>query len=68
MRHEFKKKTVHFIISRRDFLFRAFDKMSVTETDSNQKAKTLYDEGIRALSLDDYENSVEKLGEACQLQ
>ncbi|KAI8147689.1 hypothetical protein BJV82DRAFT_596545 [Fennellomyces sp. T-0311] len=42
--------------------------MSATETDSKQKAKTLYDEGIRTLSLNNYDTSVEKLGEACQLQ
>ncbi|KAI7848026.1 hypothetical protein BDC45DRAFT_551779 [Circinella umbellata] len=41
--------------------------MSTSATDSKQKAQTLYKEGTTALSSNDYETSVEKLGEACQL-
>ncbi|KAI9257945.1 hypothetical protein BDA99DRAFT_514858 [Phascolomyces articulosus] len=41
--------------------------MATSETDLIQKAQTLYEEGTKALSLSDYETSVEKLGEACQL-
>ena len=41
--------------------------MSTSETDSKQKAQALYKEGTTALSFNDYETSVEKLGEACQL-
>ncbi|KAI9498003.1 hypothetical protein BDB00DRAFT_784485 [Zychaea mexicana] len=41
--------------------------MSTSESNSTQKAQTLYEEGTRALSLKDYETSVDKLGKACQL-
>ncbi|KAJ8663083.1 hypothetical protein O0I10_001260 [Lichtheimia ornata] len=36
-------------------------------SDQQQKINTLLEEGNRSLSLNDYETSVEKLGEACQL-
>lgn len=36
-------------------------------SEQQTKINTLLEEGNRSLSLNDYETSVEKLGEACQL-
>ncbi|KAI7883693.1 hypothetical protein K492DRAFT_175028 [Lichtheimia hyalospora FSU 10163] len=39
----------------------------MADSSDQQKINTLLEEGNRSLSLNDYETSVEKLGEACQL-